>query len=228
MKLLPIVLLLVAVGSLTSQEGADAEEMVALQFEPGGTPLESFLDFVELELGMPVHYKKEEVNGIRISLRAVTIPRTDLRKLIESILYAYGMLLTPRGEVMELLSLDRNIASGSRLKAQSEYVPIDQLREYEGRYVVLTTVFPLESIDVQSATNVVQQYFAHPIFESIRTDGNSLVMTGLPQSLIKTVRVVEELERAAGNASHPFHTRLTAVEQRMVSLEKAFALLDED
>lgn len=199
MRTLSLILILALAPTLLSS--GTAEDEIVVEFEPGGTPLGDFLKWIELELEQQILFTQEQVEGIRLqSVGAARVKRADLRKYVEATLFARNHVLVERGDALQLVGLDRMIggAKPGALKGQARVVPPEQLPEWEGRYVVITTALQLEYVNVFEVANMMQTYFTDPMVESVRavTNPDGLVMTGFPHTVLRAAALIRLLEEA--------------------------------
>ncbi len=236
LKTLPAAFAIIALVSplARAQESAGNEGTIVVQFdEVEGTPVDDFLKLAQLELGKQILYTPAMTRDLRLfGVGPIEVARSDFRRFVEATLYSQNCLLVPNGDAL-LLYRSGHLNSGF-LKSRAALVPLEKLAEYEGRYVVITTTIPLEHVNAQEATSLLQTYFTDPMIESARalSRPNSIVVTGLPHTIAHAAAIIAAVDQSSSEPGSAVDLRgngdvgrIDKLEKRVQELEKKVAEL---
>lgn len=202
-----------------------AADDIVVSFENDGTPLVDFLAFAQTVLGKQIYYTQQEVEQIVVqAIGKTSIPRDQFRAFVEGTLYSKGLLLVQIGDALHVRMPNGGVSGRQGwAKAQAEFVPLDKLTSYTGRYVVISVVVPVLKANPQEVNNTLQTYFTDPAIDSVRVAGSTIVMTGMPHTLMAAIGMVQALDASGAEQRDALTDRISALEKRIASLEAQLA-----
>lgn len=198
LSLLFVLVLAAGVAVPAARQDAEDTDPIVIEFGPDGMTLETFLRRIERELARPILFDPKQIEGFRMqNTETARVPRIEFRRFAEATLYAHDFVLLEHGAGLQLFSLDHS--SGLRpgvLRSRAEVVPPERLHEYEGRYVPITAVFPVQDAEIQLLASWFQSSFSDFFVESVRASSHALLVTGFPHKVLRVPAQIDRFERA--------------------------------
>jgi len=226
---LSLILALPSAGASELMETENDGRVVVLDFgDEGDTGLSEFLAAAEPIIGKVI-LRGDDALGKKVRLHGeLRVARMRFEAFVEGIAFREGLVPIRLESHLALVSRDhedlRRLFRASATRVSREDLPL-----YEGRFIPISVVLPLDGLSTMDAMDrlgVAQTALSEPGLEFVRatTDGSSFVVMGFANTVVSVAALVRDLGSAVVGGEESSREALV---ERIASLEARIRSLEE-